>query len=143
MTDSLPDAIDVPSIRRRLAAMFYESLLLFAVIMFGFMLPHVLFRLFVPVIAPPRLLLLHLLLLLMLYCVWFWTHGGQTPALKTWKIRVVDVSGRPLRPAQAVFRYLAAWPSLLLFGVGVFWALFDSDRQFLHDRLAGSRVVLE
>jgi uncharacterized RDD family membrane protein YckC len=27
-------------------------------------------------------------------------------------------------------------------GVGLWWALFDRDRQFLHDRLAGTRIIL-
>jgi len=136
-------APDVPSIRRRLAAMCYESLLLAAVAMFGFLLPQALLASLSGAVMSSRVLLWHLLLLLMLYCAWFWTHGGQTPALKAWKIRIVDVSGRPLRPLQAVFRYLLVWPSLLLFGVGIFWALFDPDRQFLHDRIAGSRMTLE
>lgn len=136
-------APDVPSVRRRLGAMLYESLLLFAVLTLGFMAPHMLLRGLAGVIAPPWAMWWHILLLLMLYCAWFWTHGGQTLALKTWKIRVVDVSGRPLRPAQAVFRYLLAWPSILLFGIGIFWALLDPDRQFLHDRIAGSRVILK
>jgi len=137
------NALDVPSIRRRLAAMCYESLLLAAIAMFGFLLPQALLAALAGATLPPRVLLCHLLLLLMLYCAWFWTHGGQTPALKAWKIRIVDVSGRPLRPLQAILRYLVAWPSLLLFGVGIFWALFDPDRQFLHDRIAGSRITLE
>ena len=40
-----------------------------------------------------------------------------------------------------VLRYLAAWPSILFFGIGVLWAVFDKDRQFLHDRIAGTRIV--
>jgi uncharacterized RDD family membrane protein YckC len=26
-------------------------------------------------------------------------------------------------------------------GAGILWALVDRDRQFLHDRLAGTRIV--
>jgi uncharacterized RDD family membrane protein YckC len=42
---------------------------------------------------------------------------------------------------QAVLRYLAAWPSILLFGIGILWFLVDRDKQFLHDRIAGTRIV--
>jgi len=35
-----------------------------------------------------------------------------------------------------------AWPSLAFLGCGLLWALFDRDRQFLHDRLAGTRIVV-
>jgi len=42
---------------------------------------------------------------------------------------------------QAVLRYLIAWPSVLFFGIGLLWAIFDKDHLFLHDRLAGTKVV--
>ena len=45
------------------------------------------------------------------YFVWFWSKG-QTLAMKTWKIRVANADGGPVRPAQAVLRYMAAWFSL-------------------------------
>jgi len=77
----------------------------------------------------------------MLYFVWFWLNGGQTLPMKTWKLLLVSEDGGALRPLQAVLRYLAAWPSILLCGAGILWALFDKDRQFLHDRIAGTRIV--
>ncbi|WP_026686695.1 RDD family protein [Azovibrio restrictus] len=131
-----------PSIPRRLTSMVYESLLLFGLVAVGFILPHALLGTLAQVVAPSWVVRTHFILLLMLYYVWFWLNGGQTLAMKTWKIQVQDRSGAPLRPLQAVLRYLAAWPSLLFFGIGVFWALFDKDRQFLHDRIAGSRLIL-
>ena len=63
--------------------------------------------------------------------------------MKTWKLRVVDQSGMPLRPVQAILRYMAAWPSIVLFGIGIFWALLDRDGLFLHDRIAGTRIDRE
>jgi uncharacterized RDD family membrane protein YckC len=86
---------------------------------------------------------LHLFLVLMFYFVWFWLNGGQTLPMKTWKLRLVDQSGNPIRPLQAILRYLAAWPSILLLGLGILWALFDRDGQFLHDRIAGTRIIRE
>ena len=88
-----------------------------------------------------RLLWLHVLLLLMVYFVWFWLNGGQTLPMKTWKLRLAGADGRPPRPLQALLRYLAAWPSILLGCIGLFWALVDKDRQFLHDRIAGTCIV--
>lgn len=61
--------------------------------------------------------------------------------MKTWKLRLISDEGSAIRPLQAVLRYLAAWPSILFFGIGIFWALFDKDGQFLHDRIAGTRIV--
>jgi uncharacterized RDD family membrane protein YckC len=130
-----------PGIARRLAAMVYEALILVAVVAVGVLLPHVLLGAFAHLQAHHLVTKLHFLTVLLVYFAWFWVHGGQTLAMKTWRIRVVDVGGGRLRPAQAVLRYLAAWFSIGLFGIGIVWALFDRDRQFLHDRIADTRIV--
>ncbi|MEO5693297.1 MAG: RDD family protein [Usitatibacter sp.] len=75
------------------------------------------------------------------YFAWFWTRGGQTLPMKTWKIRVVRNDGAPLGPARALHRYVLAVIGLLAAGLGFAWALVDRDRQFLHDRLAGTALV--
>ena len=130
----------VPGIGRRLASMLYESLVVFAVLLIGFLLPQILLSGF-GLAVTSRLLWLHMLLLLMVYFVWFWLNGGQTLPMKTWKLRLTGADGRPPRPMQALLRYLAAWPSILLCGIGLFWALFDKDRQFLPPRIAGTSIV--
>jgi uncharacterized RDD family membrane protein YckC len=69
------------------------------------------------------------------YFVWCWLRGGQTLAMKAWHIRLTEVS-----PPKALYRFFLA----LLFvptGISLLWALFDRDKQFLHDRLAGTRLV--
>ena len=69
------------------------------------------------------------------YFLWSWLRGGQTLAMKAWKIRLVDVT-----PGKALLRFFLAIvlvPSL----VSIVWTFFDRDRQFLHDRLAGTRLV--
>lgn len=84
-----------------------------------------------------------------LYCVavlagfhlWFWTHGGQTLGMKTWRIRVVRADGSPLGLRDAGLRYGAAMLSWLPFGLGFWWALVDSAHLAWHDRLSGTRLV--
>ena len=125
---------------RRLASMLYEGLVVFAVLLIGFLLPQILLNAFGLGIAG-KLLWLHVLVLLMFYFVWFWLNGGQTLPMKTWKLALINNDGGRLRPLQAILRYLAAWPSILVFGTGILWALIDKDRQFLHDRIAGTRIV--
>lgn len=129
-----------PGLGRRLASMLYESLVVFAILLIGFLMPQIIFSGF-GFSAPPQFLWVHVIALLMFYFVWCWLHGGQTLPMKTWKLQVVNANGSPLRPMQAVLRYLAAWPSILFFGVGIFWAVFDRDKQFLHDRIAGSCII--
>lgn len=74
------------------------------------------------------------------YFVFCWARSGQTLPMKTWRIRLVTEQGKPLSISQALRRYLLAVPGVLS-GIGVLWALIDRDRQFLHDRLAKTRIV--
>ena len=70
------------------------------------------------------------------YFLWCWLRGGQTLAMKAWRIRLVDVT-----PRKALLRLVLA--SLLVpTGISLIWTFFDSEKQFLHDRLAGTRLVL-
>lgn len=131
-----------PSILRRLAVMAYESLLIVGLLLTTFLLPHIVIAGLTRHIAIPSLLWTQIFLTLLIYFVWFWSHGRQTLPMKTWRIQLIMQSGQNLTFPRALLRYLLCWPSLLLGGMGVFWALVDHDHQFLHDRLAGTRLVL-
>ena len=88
-----------------------------------------------------RLLQAFLLAVFAAYFLWCWLRGGQTLAMKTWRIRVIAPGCERLPAKTALFRFLFALlfvPTL----IGILWALFDRDRQFLHDRLAGSELIL-
>ena len=43
-----------------------------------------------------------------IYFVWLWSNG-QTLAMKTWHIRVLDSSGRALNQKRALIRYFWSW----------------------------------
>jgi len=129
-----------PGIKRRLVCLLYEALVVFSILIIGFLLPQIVLSGFGWNVAP-RGLWLHVFALLMLYFVWCWLNGGQTLPMKTWKLRLVDANGSALRPLQAVLRYLIAWPSIMCFGIGLLWALVDKDHRFLHDRLAGTKIL--
>ncbi|MBD3894011.1 MAG: RDD family protein [Hydrogenophaga sp.] len=154
---------------RRMACWLYEGLLLFGVLfaagcvllLAGFLLAQWIPNVEAALENRP-LLMAYLFAVLGLYFTWFWAKG-QTLAMKTWDIRVVDRNGRRLRPAHALLRYLLAWLWLLPpLGLGsalqlhsldvvaltlawiVVWALLarlHPQRQFLHDALAGTQLV--
>jgi uncharacterized RDD family membrane protein YckC len=67
------------------------------------------------------------------YFLWCWLRGGQTLAMRAWRIRLVGVT-----PGKALLRFLLA---AALFPASIAWAFFDRDRQFLHDRIVGTRLV--
>lgn len=132
-----------PGIHRRIASMVYETLLLLGVLSAGFLLPHLVLGMAYSRAAPGWALLIHIFILLGAYFLWCWRHGAQTLAMQTWKIQLSTPSGVQPSIKRLALRYVLAWPSLVYFGVGIFWALFDRDRQFLHDRLAGTCLVVK
>jgi uncharacterized RDD family membrane protein YckC len=129
-----------PGIGRRLLSLLYESLVLFAIMFFAGLVFYG--------AANGRLsgdtrhaFQLYLFLVLGIYFVACWSRGGQTLPMQTWKLRLVRGENLPVGTGRALLRYVLAWVSLLLLGLGFLWVLLDRDRQFLHDRLAGTRIV--
>ena len=133
-------ALRAPGLGRRLASALYDLLMLAALVLVA-TFP------FLAVFGDSthgwrrHALQLWVVLVCGAYFVWFWTRGGQTLPMKTWKIRVVRFDGAAVDPARALHRYLLALLGLLAAGLGFAWALIDRDRQFLHDRLAGTALV--
>lgn len=121
--------------------MFYESLLLIGVFFFAFLIPNVALGVGADILLPGGLLLLHAILVLAVYFLWFWRRSGETLPMRTWKIRLQSADGSRPSYDQLILRFMLAWPSIFFFGIGLLWALLDRDRQFLHDRLCGTRLV--
>lgn len=121
--------------------MVYESLLAFAIVFFAGLLFYSARN--GQLDGPIRnLFQIYLAAILGIYFVGCWHRGGQTLAMKTWKLRLISADGGPPSIRRAILRYMLACPSIALAGTGLVWAVFDRDRQFLHDRLAGTRIVM-
>jgi uncharacterized RDD family membrane protein YckC len=126
---------------RRLAALVYEALLTALLLVAGFLVVGFSRQ---GAVGPWRLLYqAYYLAVAAAYFSWFWSHGRRTLAMKTWHLRLLTASGQPLTPIRALWRFLLAAVGLGAFGVGLLWAIFDRDRLFLHDRLAGTRLVAD
>jgi uncharacterized RDD family membrane protein YckC len=125
---------------RRLASLVYEALLLAAVLWCA-ALPLELIEAGLEASFARPLFQAYLVFVSGVYFVPQWVRGGQTLPMKTWRLRLVDREGRAATLRQAALRYIAALAGLLLAGIGFLWALFDRDHQFLHDRIARTRIV--
>jgi len=145
-----------------MACWLYEGMLLFAVVFMAGWLFSTLGQMRSGMDARRPLLQGFLFVVFAIYFVWFWARG-QTLAMKTWDIRLVDRAGRPVTQARALLRYVLSWAwflppmavlapfrlaagemAVLLIGWVLVWALlsrFHPERQFLHDALAGTRLV--
>lgn len=125
---------------RRLASIVYESLIVLALLLVA-SLAFLLLSPNAAATAARPLFQAYLLTVIGLYFTWFWTHGGQTVAMRAWRLRLLRCDGGPLSWRDAWLRFILALPLLGLGGLGLLWALLDRDGRFLHDRLAGTMIV--
>ena len=152
-----------PNVLRRLACFVYEGVLLFAVLMIaGYLISSLTQQRHA--LAGRAALQGFLFLVLGIYFVWFWSHGGQTLAMKTWRIRLIGPDGLGVSQTRALARYVLSWlwfaPSLfiawlsetrsppVIFGslaVGVVayaaLAFLHANRQFVHDAICRTRLI--
>jgi uncharacterized RDD family membrane protein YckC len=158
-----PPGLRAPGLARRLACLVYEGVLLFGVLASGAYLYAMLTQQR-HALQGHAGLQTFLFLLLGVYFVVFWSRGGQTLAMKTWRIRLVDRFGGPVSQARALARYLLSWiwflpalaaahvlglrhalPLAAALGVGVlgYAALtwLRADRQYWHDVACGTRLI--
>jgi uncharacterized RDD family membrane protein YckC len=75
------------------------------------------------------------------YYLWFWTHGGQTLPMKTWRLRLCNQDGGAVKLDRALLRLVLLVAGWGLGGAHLLWAFLDRDKQFLHDRILGTRIV--
>jgi uncharacterized RDD family membrane protein YckC len=168
---SAPAPLALASLRRRFASLAYELLLLVALLFVASfaLLPLVspghagtAQALAVPALPQRVAMFCILFAVVAAYFTWCWSDGRRTLPMKTWRLRLVRVDGTDVPRRTALLRYLAAWtgPALALaaytalarpgmgahaawlVGFSWLWAFVDRERQFLHDRLAGTRLVL-
>jgi uncharacterized RDD family membrane protein YckC len=83
-------------------------------------------------------------LLIVSFCFygWFWTHGGQTLGMKTWKMRLQQDNGHAVTWPLAFIRFITAIVSWSALGLGFFWSLFHPQRRTWHD-IASNCVVVD
>ncbi|GIX30424.1 MAG: RDD family protein [Porticoccaceae bacterium] len=145
MSDSQPTA--PAGLLRRLAALCYDTLLLFGV---AFAYGVVVWALrtlagqdtLEPLRGPAAVLeLAGLALVLAGYYVLCWVRRGQTLGMKAWRLRVERVDGHLLDARTAWRRALLALVSALPVGLGYWWAWFDAEGRTWHDRWTATRVV--
>ena len=159
-----PDAappMRAPPLLRRLACWVYEGMLLFGVVFIAGYLFGTLSQTR-NAMDNRNPLQAFVFLIFGIYFTWFWSKG-QTLAMKTWGIRLLDAHGKPPTQARAMLRYVLCWvwflPPLALVGplqltgtdallLLMAWVLawaalsrLQRQRQFWHDTWAGTRLV--
>src|SRR5690606_165665 len=133
------------SLTRRVAALLYYGLLILA-------LYSLLFVLLLTAISElqgseqvvrliPAMTIPFPLSFCFLYYNHSWRRGGQTIGMKAWRIRLVSADGQPLRLSHSMLRVGTGFFSLVIGGLGFWWALFDKQQRSWHDMASLTKVV--
>jgi uncharacterized RDD family membrane protein YckC len=134
-----------PGLLRRLAAIFYDTLLLGALLLVAVALVTFTLEMGLGYKLDPThpLYRIYLLLVSVAFFVWFWTHGGQTLGMRAWRLRIVRNDGQPLELKDALLRYAAALLSWAVCGLGFLWILVDREQLTWHDRISKTKLLFE
>jgi len=140
---------------KRLAAMVYDSLLLFGVLFTATLIPSLILdqssslsmenEQVVHELNPLMTGLpfqLYLIAVTGLFFCWFWRSSGQTLGMQAWRLKLEANDGQSPTIMQCLIRLLAACLSLLCFGAGYWWIWIDKEKLSWHDRLSKTRVIV-
>lgn len=138
---------------RRLAAMFYDFLLVVSlVIVVAGLYQQVVLRL---IYGSEKLTQLSeagmldrdpVLASILIICIFaffakFWTHNGQTLGMQVWGIRVQNADGSAIDLWQALLRFVIGIISWLPLGLGYWWCIFSKNRSCWHDNYSETVTV--
>ncbi len=127
------------SLLRRLGAMVYDILLAFSLAFF--IVGAILIAFFDKQAQTDLLIFSIYLITVYFYFAWSWVKGGQTLGMKTWKFKIKQQNGENITQKQAFVRFVLAFVSFAIFGLGFIYQLFNKDNLTWHDKLSNTRLV--
>ena len=131
-----PDNYPPASLIRQLAAMLYDSLLIFAIL---FVVVGITITLNQGVAVNPPLVYGFLVIVIFIFYGWFWNRSGQTLGMQVWKIQIVSEFGGYPSWTNSFQRLVFAMASIACFGLGYWWRLFKPYTW--HDKFSRTRVI--
>jgi len=76
---------------------------------------------------------IYLLIVWAAYFILCWCHGGQTIGMKAWRIHIVNLNDNKPTYQQGLLRFIFAFITILLGGIGLWWAFFQPEKKTLYD----------
>ena len=127
---------------RRLAALFYDALLMIALCLFiSFLVVAINGGNAMTQTQTPFVQTM-MLFAVFSFFAGFWLHGGQTLGMKAWHIKLVNQTEQPIRLLQCLLRFFMALISIACLGLGYWWMLWDKQQLTWHDKYSMTRIIL-
>jgi uncharacterized RDD family membrane protein YckC len=70
-----------------------------------------------------------------------WRYGGMTMGMRAWRLKLVSANDRKISWPRCLLRFLVGVVSLGAFGLGILWALVDSQNRGWHDLAARTLLI--
>lgn len=157
-----------PTIIKRLLAAFYDSLLVLASLFFATLLTFPFTK--GEISSENNIYMsIYLFAVIIIFYSWFWTHGGQTLGMRTWKQQLISLNGKSVSWQQSFLRvlsgtpawifflislllwmfpekthatkYLANIPAWLIVLVSFIWVLLDNRSGNWRDKITGTKII--
>jgi len=131
-----------PSLFRHLAAMFYDLFLMLAVLFFAGIIA-IIFNGGEAIEQGNIFFRIYLLAVSFLFYGWFWTHGGQTLGMRSWKIKLLSNNSNTISWRQSFIRFLAALLSWIPLGLGFWWQYLSKKNQSWPDKASNTYLLYQ
>jgi uncharacterized RDD family membrane protein YckC len=138
MTQTI-ETVSRPSLLRHLAVVVYDLLLLISVLLLAAAIAVGVNAVMTggqAIAAGNPFFFLYLLAVSFLFYGWFWTHGGQTLGMRTWKVFLLSDIQQKISWRQAFLRFIAAIPSWFVIGIGFWWQWFGKGQKSWPDLIS-------
>ena len=70
------------------------------------------------------------------------SNWQATVGKRLMNIKITDMQGQRISFSRAILRYFASWLSLIILFIGYLMMLFNSQKQTLHDKIAGTLAIV-
>jgi len=128
-----------PTLFRHLAVMVYDTLLLLAILLLAGLIA-VAFNGGQAIGQGNPFFFLYLLAVSFLFYGWFWTHGGQTLGMRSWKVKLISYDNGSVSWQQAFVRFAVALLSWMPAGIGFWWQYLGKNKLSWPDLISNTKL---
>ena len=126
-----------PALFRHLVIIIYDLLLLFSILLLATFIIVALNN--GTAIGPGNpFFIAYLFIVSFIFYGWFWTHGGQTLGMRSWKVTLYSQTGRVISWQQAMLRFAISIIAWLALGIGIWWQYCGKNNQSWPDQASGT-----
>ena len=120
------------SLPRRLAAMIYDALIVIGLLIIAGAFASLVGAGKYQAFRDPTFTA-YLIIVWFFYFALLWRSGGMTVGMRAWRVKIVPDEGDHLTWKACLTRFVTAFFSTAVLGLGLFWSFFEPQKRCWHD----------